>query len=266
MRTRADGDEPLASARCRRRVGRRRGESCAARRATRAAGISRRAGGHHRGRARRPARARPWRAKRDLDFMYFHRYAANAPRAADGLWAYAQMVRWGLLEPSERAATAAADIFHPGLYRQSVPRRSPTVARASRRSIASSSCRRTCRRICSSSPCTRRSPPRTRSELPVCTASQRAGVPLNHRGARCVWSRARAAPRVAKKSRLRSDSYDRSAPRATRWHGVCIERRNDESSVGLDQQRRWSVSEIARPLSAAFFCATIHKGDRTWVP
>jgi NitT/TauT family transport system ATP-binding protein len=60
-------------------------------------------------------------AKRDVDFMYFHRYAANAPRIADGVWAYAQMVRWGQLEPSERAQRAAAGVFHPGLYRQSVP-------------------------------------------------------------------------------------------------------------------------------------------------
>ena len=64
-------------------------------------------------------------AKRDVDFMYFHRNAANAPRATDGLWAYAQMVRWGQLAPSERAQRAAADVFHPGLYRQSVPAASP---------------------------------------------------------------------------------------------------------------------------------------------
>ncbi len=64
-------------------------------------------------------------AKRDVDFMYFHRYAANAPRMADGLWAYAQMVRWGQLEPSERAQRAAADVFHPGLYRQSLPSAQP---------------------------------------------------------------------------------------------------------------------------------------------
>jgi two-component system, oxyanion-binding sensor len=60
-------------------------------------------------------------AKRDVDFMYFHRHAANAPRAVDGLWVYAQMVRWGQLAPSERAQRTAADVFHPSLYRQSVP-------------------------------------------------------------------------------------------------------------------------------------------------
>jgi NitT/TauT family transport system ATP-binding protein len=60
-------------------------------------------------------------AKRDVDFMYFHRYAANAPRAADGLWAYAQMVRWGQLAPSAGAQRAAAEVFRPDLYCQSVP-------------------------------------------------------------------------------------------------------------------------------------------------
>jgi NitT/TauT family transport system ATP-binding protein len=59
-------------------------------------------------------------AKRDLDFMYFHRHAANAPRAADGLWAYAQMVRWGQLAPNLRAQRAAAEVFRPDLYRRSV--------------------------------------------------------------------------------------------------------------------------------------------------
>jgi ABC-type nitrate/sulfonate/bicarbonate transport system substrate-binding protein len=66
--------------------------------------------------------------KRDVDFMYFHRYAANAPRAADGLWVYAQMVRWGQLAPSERAQHAAAAVFHPSLYRQSVPAAPPDAS------------------------------------------------------------------------------------------------------------------------------------------
>jgi NitT/TauT family transport system ATP-binding protein len=58
---------------------------------------------------------------RDPDYLYFHRHAANAPREADGLWAYAQMVRWGQLAPSERAEKAAAKVFAPALYRASVP-------------------------------------------------------------------------------------------------------------------------------------------------
>src|SRR5688572_12951715 len=57
----------------------------------------------------------------DPDYLYFHRHAANAPREADGLWAYAQMVRWGQLAPSERAEKAAAKVFDSALYRASVP-------------------------------------------------------------------------------------------------------------------------------------------------
>ena len=60
-------------------------------------------------------------ARRDADFMYFHRHAANAPRAADGLWAYAQMVRWGQLAPSAAAQRAAAEVFRPDLYCRSIP-------------------------------------------------------------------------------------------------------------------------------------------------
>jgi NitT/TauT family transport system ATP-binding protein len=59
-------------------------------------------------------------ARCDADFMYFHRHAANVPHPADGLWLYAQMVRWGQLAPSERAQRAAAAVFRPDLYRQSV--------------------------------------------------------------------------------------------------------------------------------------------------
>jgi NitT/TauT family transport system ATP-binding protein len=60
-------------------------------------------------------------AKRDVDFMYFHRHAANAPHAADGLWIYAQMVRWGQLAASPQAQRAAAAVFSPEWYRRSVP-------------------------------------------------------------------------------------------------------------------------------------------------
>jgi response regulator NasT len=57
----------------------------------------------------------------DHGFLYFHRHDANAPREADGLWVYAQMVRWGQLAPSERAERVAARVFDPALYRESVP-------------------------------------------------------------------------------------------------------------------------------------------------
>src|SRR5262245_18628823 len=65
---------------------------------------------------------------RDPDYLYFHRHAANAPREADGLWVYAQMVRWGQLAPSEGAEKAAAKVFGSALYRASVPNPSPEVA------------------------------------------------------------------------------------------------------------------------------------------
>jgi hypothetical protein len=57
----------------------------------------------------------------DRSFLYFHRHAANAPHAADGLWVYAQMVRWGQLAPSEHAELLASRVFDPWLYRQIVP-------------------------------------------------------------------------------------------------------------------------------------------------
>jgi ABC-type nitrate/sulfonate/bicarbonate transport system substrate-binding protein len=59
--------------------------------------------------------------ERDADFLYFHRHAANAPRTADGLWIYAQMVRWGQLAPSRHAEQVAAQVFRPDVYRQSLP-------------------------------------------------------------------------------------------------------------------------------------------------
>ncbi len=59
-------------------------------------------------------------AVHDPDFLFFHRHAANAPREADGLWAYAQMSRWGQLAPSSGAEQAAAKVFAPDLYRRSV--------------------------------------------------------------------------------------------------------------------------------------------------
>jgi two-component system, oxyanion-binding sensor len=58
----------------------------------------------------------------DPDFLYFHRHAANAPREEDGLWVYAQMVRWGQVAPSRQAERAAARVFAADQYRQSVRR------------------------------------------------------------------------------------------------------------------------------------------------
>jgi ABC-type nitrate/sulfonate/bicarbonate transport system substrate-binding protein len=56
------------------------------------------------------------------DFLYFHRHAANLPLEADGLWAYAQMVRWGQLAASQSAERAAARVFASDLYRVNIAR------------------------------------------------------------------------------------------------------------------------------------------------
>jgi len=59
--------------------------------------------------------------RHDPDFMYFHRHAANVPSAADGLWTYAQMARWGQTAVSSRGLSAAATVFRPDLYRNALP-------------------------------------------------------------------------------------------------------------------------------------------------
>lgn len=56
----------------------------------------------------------------ETDFMYFHRHGANAPHPTDGLWSYAQMVRWGQLAPSKQAERIAAAVFRPDLYSSSI--------------------------------------------------------------------------------------------------------------------------------------------------
>jgi NitT/TauT family transport system ATP-binding protein len=56
----------------------------------------------------------------DPDFIYFHRQAANLPRTEESLWVYAQMVRWGQLEPSAANETRAARVFRGDLYRRYV--------------------------------------------------------------------------------------------------------------------------------------------------
>jgi two-component system, oxyanion-binding sensor len=57
----------------------------------------------------------------DRSFLDFHRHAANAPLETDGLWVYAQMVRWGQLAPGEQSERVASRVFSPTLYRESVP-------------------------------------------------------------------------------------------------------------------------------------------------
>jgi two-component system, oxyanion-binding sensor len=56
----------------------------------------------------------------DPSYVYFHRHAANLPRSEDALWIYAQMVRWGHLQPSAAAQLAAANVFRADLLRRHV--------------------------------------------------------------------------------------------------------------------------------------------------
>jgi NitT/TauT family transport system ATP-binding protein len=54
----------------------------------------------------------------DPDFLYFHRGAASVPSAADGLWGYAQMVRWGQIAATAAAERSAAGVFRADLFRR----------------------------------------------------------------------------------------------------------------------------------------------------
>jgi two-component system, oxyanion-binding sensor len=56
----------------------------------------------------------------DPAFIYFHRHAASVPRSEDALWIYAQMLRWGHLQPSAAAQWAAANVFRADLLRRHV--------------------------------------------------------------------------------------------------------------------------------------------------
>jgi NitT/TauT family transport system ATP-binding protein len=54
------------------------------------------------------------------EFLSFRRGGANVPRAADALWIYAQMVRWGQLSPSAAAQAAASLVFRADLLERYV--------------------------------------------------------------------------------------------------------------------------------------------------
>jgi len=61
------------------------------------------------------------REAHDPDLIFFHRYAANLPDAADAQWAYAQMVRWGQVAASTEGQARAAHTFRSDLYERSLP-------------------------------------------------------------------------------------------------------------------------------------------------
>ncbi len=56
------------------------------------------------------------RELRDRDFLFFHRHRANLPDVADGLWAYAQMIRWGQVAPGATNQSVVREVFRPDLY------------------------------------------------------------------------------------------------------------------------------------------------------
>jgi ABC-type nitrate/sulfonate/bicarbonate transport system substrate-binding protein len=51
------------------------------------------------------------------DFLVLNRRAANFPWVSQAVWIYTQMVRWGQVEASPEAETAARRCFRPDIYR-----------------------------------------------------------------------------------------------------------------------------------------------------
>ena len=64
----------------------------------------------------------------DFDFLMLHREATNAPAPDHGLWIYSQFVRWGMVEASDTAQSAAAAVFRPDLYRRALAEGAPAGA------------------------------------------------------------------------------------------------------------------------------------------
>nr|NUR37268.1 ABC transporter substrate-binding protein [Sphingomonas sp.] len=54
------------------------------------------------------------------NFLLLHRRAANFPWRSQALWIYSQLVRWGFVEPSTDAQTAASGVFRSDLYRRAL--------------------------------------------------------------------------------------------------------------------------------------------------
>ncbi|MCG5242553.1 CmpA/NrtA family ABC transporter substrate-binding protein [Azospirillum doebereinerae] len=52
------------------------------------------------------------------DFHVFHRYAASFPWRSHALWLFAQMVRWGQLDPAANLQALAAGVYDAELHRQ----------------------------------------------------------------------------------------------------------------------------------------------------
>jgi len=54
------------------------------------------------------------------DFMLFARESTSFPWRSQALWIYSQMVRWRMVEPSEAAEQAAAEVFRSDIYRRAL--------------------------------------------------------------------------------------------------------------------------------------------------
>lgn len=54
------------------------------------------------------------------NFLLLHRRAANFPWRSQALWIYSQLVRWGFMEASAKAQTAASGVFRSDIYRRAL--------------------------------------------------------------------------------------------------------------------------------------------------
>ena len=155
-------------------------------------------------RARRTAAARRGRRACTIAISCTSTATPRTRRAtADGLWAYAQMVRWGQLAPSERCRARRGRRVSPDLYRQ---QRAPARARRAavlpfdRVEFSATDVRGVSATV-------RRAHAvhgRQRSlTLSRCTALQRASAPLNHSGARNAVS---VTLRLARRSSTQAGS------------------------------------------------------------
>ena len=59
------------------------------------------------------------------NFLLLHRRAANFPWRSQALWIYSQLVRWGFIEHSAQAQTAASGVFRSDIYRRALDGRAP---------------------------------------------------------------------------------------------------------------------------------------------
>ncbi len=66
---------------------------------------------------RRGLEGRVLAGRQQDDFLLFEPRAANFPWQSHALWFYTQMVRWGQVRHSPRAAQMAAETYRPDLYR-----------------------------------------------------------------------------------------------------------------------------------------------------